>query len=59
MEVTNILEMKHMNENVPVIKIWLGQDGLQLINKFTHEEKCKTAKGLLFGTKQQIQTVTL
>ena len=49
---TNILETKAYEltdkEKVPVIKNWLGQEGLQCIEMFTNEDKeCKTAKGLL------------
>ena len=50
MEVMNILETRAYEltdeENVPVTKKWLGQQGLQLIKTFIHEEKkkCRTAK---------------
>ena len=56
MEVTNSVETKVYEltdkEKVPVIKEWLGREGLQLIKTFTNEEKekCKTPKGL-FGTR--------
>ena len=43
MEVSNILECKAYalseEEKVPVIKNWLGWEGLQLIQTFTQEEK--------------------
>ena len=49
MEVTNILQMKMYElteeEKVPIIKNWLGREGLQLIKTFTNET-CKTARGL-------------
>ena len=43
MEVTGILETKAYGltdeEKVPVIKNWVGQEGLQFIKTFTLEEK--------------------
>ena len=51
-EVLNILDTKthapSEEENVPVIKYWLGWEDLQLIQILTQEEKqnSKTAKGL-------------
>ena len=53
MKFTYILETKAYaltdEENVPVIKNWLGWEGLQLIKTFTYErkEKCRVHKGLL------------
>ena len=42
-EVLNILEIKVCKlleeEKVPVMKDWLGQEGLQLIQTFTEEER--------------------
>ena len=52
MEVTNFPETKAYDptdvEKFPVIKNWLGQEGLQLIKTFMNEEKgnCKMAKRL-------------
>ena len=60
--VTNILEMKAYElvdeEKVQVIKNWLGQDGLHLIQAFTYEikEKMQNNKRFFLDTKQQIQT---
>ena len=31
--------MSHLMKNVPVIKNWLGREGLKLIKIFTNEEK--------------------
>ena len=51
MEVTNILQTKTYEitgeKEVPIIKDWLGREGLQLIKTFTNFEKeaCKTVKG--------------
>ena len=43
MEVTNILQIKLYemteDENVSIIKIWLGIEGLQLIQTFTNLQK--------------------
>ena len=61
MEVTDILEMRTYEltgaEKVPVIKDWLGQEDLQLIKTFTHDEKekCRTAKGLLLVFSNQFK----
>ena len=42
-EVKNILETKAYDltnkEKLPLIKNWLGWEGLQLMKMFTHEEK--------------------
>ena len=45
---TRVYELSY-EEKVPLIKNWFGQEGLQLIKTFTHEEKekCTTAEGLL------------
>ena len=51
MEVKDILKTKTFEltdeKNIPVIKNWLGSEGLQLIKTFTNEEKgkCKIGKG--------------
>ena len=53
LEVTNTLEARVYQiideERVLVIKNWLGQEGLLLMETFKLEEKekCKTTKGLL------------
>ena len=43
MEVTNIVKTKPYEltdeEKVPIIKNWLGKEGLQLLKTFTNEEK--------------------
>ena len=50
MEVMNIFETKAYEltdeEKIPVIKNWLGREGLELTKTLTNEEKekCKTAK---------------
>ena len=38
-----------IEDKVPIIKNWLGREGLQLINTFTNSDKetCKTAEGLI------------
>ena len=52
MDTTNILETKSYEltyeEKVPVIKYFLGLEGLHLIQSLIHDqkEKCRTAKGL-------------
>ena len=51
-EVMNILQTRTYEltgeENAPIIKNWLGREGLQLIKTLANEEKekCKTAKRL-------------
>ena len=42
MVVTNILKAKHLSELMKkstVYQVWLGREGLKLINTFTSEEK--------------------
>ena len=52
MEVTNILQIKTYKvtdeENIPIIKNWLGRVGIQLIQTSmnTDKETCRTLKGL-------------
>ena len=52
MEVINRLQTKTYElteeEKVPILKNWLGREGLQLIQTFTSSEKdaCNTAEGL-------------
>ena len=52
MEVTNILKTKMYNltdeEQVPIIKDWLGREGLQLIKTFMNPKKetCQRARDL-------------
>ena len=51
MKVKNILETEayelNEKEKTPVIKNWLGREGLQLIKSFTNEEK-ENAKGIFY-----------
>ena len=52
MEVANVLQEKAYDlndkEKVPIIKNWLGREGLQFIQTLTNAEKeaCKSATGL-------------
>ena len=56
LEVTNILETRAYKisdkEEVPIIKHWLGQEGLLLIKTFTQKEKMWNHKGTMLSSKR-------
>ena len=61
MEVANILQAKaydlNHEEKVPIIKNWLGREGLQFIHTLTNAEKetCKSTTGLFNVLKEKFR----